>query len=412
MLPVIIIAELPSVPVTMRHFIVGTLFAAVAYGERPKVNARNTQITNESQCDCFFVDGKYPTFFSEYKFFDFRSLSRYAGVPDSITAFEDNSDAPTTSEYFSQDDWTDTWQLQGWDNRVGNGDELSKDANILMVNSPNNVYLEESDDDDTDSETFLTMRTKRLPGFQAAAEFESTTSDYEFLSIRILARTIGSPGACTAMFTYRDSDTLADVQEADIEILTSGPRDKIQYTNQPSYSIDGDTFPEATSNATMPNDLRWTDWVVHRLDWTPGHSTWYVNDEETASISFQVPRDPAHIHFNAWGNGGGWTGEMPVYDEAYFQIQWIQMVFNRTTAGESKEHRRSRSALGSSERRLKEREDSGSNCQVVCSIDEVDDPADVSVLWESEGLRTIHRSLEQPLFSLVLIALVTMARWH
>ena len=52
------------------------------------------------------------------------------------------------------------------------------------------------------------------------------------------------------MFTYRDSDTLADVQEADIEFLTKGPRNKIQYTNQPSYSDDGDTFPEATRNAS------------------------------------------------------------------------------------------------------------------------------------------------------------------
>ena len=397
----------------MRQFIVGTLLAAVANGERERHRARDAQTTDQSQCDCFFVDGTYPAFFSEYKFFDFRSLPKYAGVPDSITSLEDNSIASATSEYFSNDDWTGTWQLQGWDNRVGDGDELSKDATLVMVNSPNNVYLEESGDDDTDSETFLTMRTKRLPGFQTAAEFESTTSDYEFLSIRILARTIGSPGACTAMFTYRDSGTLADVQEADIEILTSGPRNKIQYTNQPSYSIDGDTFPEATSNGTMPEDLRWTDWVVHRLDWTPGHSTWYVNDEETASISFQAPRDPAHIHFNAWSNGGGWTGTMPMYDEAFFQIQWIQMVFNRTSAGgDSSEKKRSLDTSRPVGERLNRREDSESSCQVVCSIDDVSDPGDISVLWESKAPRGIHRSLEHTVLGLILVALVSMYCWH
>lgn len=390
------------------RFLASVLLVALALASSPGVpilaRATHHRRSTESDCDCFVINGSRPTYFSEHMFFDFRDLGDYAGVPDSIIASaEENSNSPPTSDYFTQDDWASIWQIQGWDNRVGNGDRLSNGATTLMVNTPNNVYIQESDDDETGSDTFLTLRTKRLPDFQSAAEFQTTTSDYHFVSLRVLARTVGSPGACTAIFTYRDSDTLAEVQEADIEILTGGPRDLIQYTNQPSYSTDGETFPEATSNTTMPGDLRWTDWVVHRLDWTPGQSTWYVNGEETASIQFQTPRDPSQIHFNAWSNGNGWTGKMPVYDEAFLQIQWIQLVFNRTDEG-AEDRRRALYDPAAGVEVLGKRDDAGSGCSVVCSIDEVDDPGEVSVLWEGKASTRVGDSR----YLVTILALVLM----
>lgn len=390
----------------MRLLALSFLLATLATSERIVLNARDSD-ADQGDCECFLTNGSHPTYFSEHMFFDFRSLSDYAGVPDPLADGEEAGDAPPTSDYFSGDEWTNTWQIQGWDNRVGNGDSLSNDATVLMVNSPNSIYIQGSNDDGTDSETFLTMRTKRMPDYQTAAEFQTTTSDYQFLSLRILARTIGSPGACTAMFTYRDSETLADVQEADIEILTSGPRNMIQYTNQPSYSEDGETFPEATSNATMPAGLRWTDWVVHRLDWTPEQSTWYVNGEETASIAFQTPRDTAQIHFNAWSNGNGWTGKMPVYDEAYLQIQWIEMVFNRTGDGGE----RKRAVLDTEAQGLGRRDSSDSGCNVVCSIDEVNAVGEEEVLWEGMAVAQGH-DLRRVAVHLLLIISVVLYGWH
>lgn len=388
------------------------LILALASSQRvlPRVRAAHSRRSTESDCDCFLINGSNPTYYNEHMFFDFRDLNDYAGVPGSITSSAtDNSNAPPTSDYFSEDDWTSVWQLQGWDNRVGNGDKLSNGATTLMVNTPNNVYIQESgDDDDTDSDTFLTLRTKRLPDFQSAAEFQTTTSDYHFVSLRVLARTVGSPGACTAIFTYRDADKLADVQEADIEILTGGPRDLVQYTNQPSYSTDGDTFPEATSNTTMPGDLRWTEWVVHRLDWTPEESIWYVNGEQTARIAFQTPKDPAQIHFNAWSNGNSWTGKMPLYDEAFLQIQWIQLVFNRTDDGGGGDRRRAVTSVGGG---LGRRDDSEGGCSVVCSVDDVDSPGDISVLWEGKASARIGGSRDL-MVSGLLVLVVLVFRLH
>lgn len=351
------------------------------------------QEMDPDECGCFLTNGSDPAYYSERMFFDFRSLGEHAGVPDVETSPGDSATSELTSEYFDGDAWADVWDIQGWDNRRDDG-TLTKDAKFLMVNSPNNVYIQENDDDDADSDTFLTLRTKRLPKFQSAAEIESSSGDYRFVSYRMLARAVGSPGACAAMFTYRDSDDLADVQEADIEILTGGPRDRIQYTNQPSYTDDGSgrSLPEATRNASLPRGRRWTEWAVHRLDWTPRRSTWYVDGDEAASIAFQVPRDPSHIHLNAWGDGGSWTGAMPVYDEAYLQIQWIEMVYNTTRGADDDGDDNDDDGDGDGKKRARraKRDDDDDNdeqCSVVCSID--GGQAGVpTLMWESTGSRS------------------------
>lgn len=336
---------------------------------------------DNANCDCFLTNGTNAAYYAQHMFFDFRTLSEYAGVPKQVANASRTDLAAPSSDYFTSDDWTDVWDIQSWDNSEGGG-KLSGDASVLMVNSPENIYIQESDNDGTDAATFLTMRTKRLHGFQTAAEFESTASDYHYVSLRMFARTTGSPGAVSAMFTYRASDTLADVQEADIEILTDGPRDRIQYTNQPSYTDDSDSQgdnPEATRNATLPRGLRWTDWAVHRLDWTPERSVWYVNGEEVASIAFQTPKDPAGLNFNVWSDGGSWSGNMSLHGEAFQQIQWIEVVYN--TTGEDARRRFGEDLVSGG--RLGRRGDNADGCRVVCSIDERDEMGSVAVLWES-----------------------------
>lgn len=345
--------------------------------------AEGPQPVDETDCDCFLINGSNPTYYAQHMFFDFRSLSEFAGVPDVLTDSATASLAPPSSDYFSSDNWTSVWEIQSWDNLIGHNDELTKGNTVLMVNSPNNVFLEKNDDEDAASDTYMTMRTKRLPEFQTAAEFGST-DEYLYVSLRMLARTTGSPGAVTAMFTYRDAKELADVQESDIEFLTSGSRDIIHYTNQPSYSLDGETFSEATRNATVPDGgPDWTEWMVHRLDWMPDRCVWYVNGEETANISFQTPRDPSQIIFNAWSNGGYWSGNMSTYDETYLQIQWVEMVFNSTDEdGGSKKRSNGGSGLFGRLKRSDKRYRS-----YVCSIDEADEAGAVTMLWDNPAAR-------------------------
>lgn len=93
---------------------------------------------------------------------------------------------------------------------------------------------ETSNDDHPDYNTDLTLSTARQPTFQSAAEIDSQNANFHHLSARFLVRVVGSPGACAGMFTYFAGTSPESVQEADIEILTSGPRNAVQYTNQPS----------------------------------------------------------------------------------------------------------------------------------------------------------------------------------
>ncbi|KAH7272884.1 hypothetical protein FSOLCH5_003174 [Fusarium solani] len=339
--------------------------------------------TGDDECDCYLTNGTNSAYYSQHKFFDFRDLGKYAGVPDVIKNASETGDI--TSDYFESDDWNDSWGIQDWSNRKSGGVSLSGDASVLMVNSPNNIYIEKNEDDDAASDTFLTMRTVRLKDFQTAAEFESV-STYHYLSLRMLARVTGSAGACMAMFTYLEGDELADVQEADIEILTHDPKNRIQYTNQPSFTDDGDEVPKATRNGTLPKGLGWDDWVVHRLDWTPARSVWYVAGQEVASIEFQTPKDPAQVLFNAWSDGGSWSGNMSLNGAAYMQIQWIEMVYNGTDSeGSDKRSLDGHSETGHVERRgmLAPREDDENGCKAVCSIDDVDEAGKTKVLWKS-----------------------------
>ncbi|EKJ78121.1 hypothetical protein NXS19_011606 [Fusarium pseudograminearum] len=338
--------------------------------------------TDNDECNCYLTNGSNSAYYSHHKFYDFRSLVKYAQVPSPIRNFSRKTGV--TSDYFKSDTWDNTWSIQDWNNRGKGGVSLSGDATVYMANSPSNIYIQKNGDDDAASDTFLTMRTMRMPGFQSAAEFESV-STYHYVSVRMLARVTGGAGACMALFTYLEGEDLADVQEADIEILTRDPKTRIQYTNQPSFTDDGDDIPKATRNGTLPKGFGWDDWVVHRLDWTPKRSVWYVQGEEVASIEFQKPKDPAQIILNAWSDGGSWSGNMSLGDAAYMQIQWIDMVYNTTKDSEDKRSldvdmlKRSNGRESS----LFRRGDNDDGCRVVCSIDDVDKAGEAKVLSKS-----------------------------
>lgn len=351
-------------------------------------------LTDDSQCGCYLANDTEHTYFTEHRFFDFRSLSQYVNEPEVIGDFDSSAGAPVTSDYFKTPEWTDFWLMGTWNNTA---DSARPDASVDMVNSPNNIYISPNTDSkeeaDHPSDTYLSLRTQRLSNFQTAAEIESSSSHFQYLSLRMLARTVGSPGAITAMFTYRGGSSLAQVQESDLEIRTSDPRNLLHYTNQPAYTDAGVVIPDATRNATMPGGRDWSSWAVHRLDWTPGLSTWYVDDEEVASIAFQAPTDESNIILNAWSDGGGWTGDMTVFDAAFLQVQWLEVVFNNSETVARSQYKK-RNFL---HRRYAANNDTvgGGNgtangtvagCVAVCSVDRSPEVGKPVMLWNNAGV--------------------------
>ncbi|PQE23751.1 hypothetical protein CJF30_00008739 [Rutstroemia sp. NJR-2017a BBW] len=340
----------------------------------------NAQKQNGEECTCFRTNGHSSGYFTSHRFHDFRNVQSGGDIPDLITDATNSSLVGATSDFFLGDAWTSDWTIQSWTNADSRADS---DATVLMVNSPNNVYIETSTDNDSSYSTYLTLRTARLADFQSAAEFDSTEQNFHHLSARFLARVTGSAGACAGLFTYLSS---SPVQEADIEILTSGPRNRVQYTNQPSLNKHGDVETKATVNGTQ--DLDWSEWNIYRMDWMPKMTSWYVNGISVANISYHTPKDPAGLIINMWGDGGSWTGEMEEFDRAMLNIQWMEVAFNVSGdyGGKSKRGVDGEERMGWVERRgLEKRKSKG--CEVVCSLDEdVNVTGTPALLYNNTGM--------------------------
>ncbi|CAK7239245.1 MAG: hypothetical protein STHCBS139747_000674 [Sporothrix thermara] len=347
----------------------------------------------DSACDCYATNGSDAAYFTHHTFYDFRSLAAFQGTPELVADARDTANAAATSAYFVSSSFTSFWQPQNWNSSSSSSSSAAGAEDVLRINSLNNIYIAPNTDADNASATWLTLRTARQQSFQSAAELVSQRSTFHFLSMRMLARTVGSPGGCMGMFTYRDgsgeSDSSgstsgstggstggSDIQEADLEVLTKYPRGHVQCTNQPSLDGSGQLIAAATQNATLPDGLGWDDWVVYRLDWTPRRSTWYANGQQLASIAFQTPRAPTSIHINAWSDGGKWTGRMVPGTEAHLQIQWWEVLYNATDA--SHDAGAAASSSSSSSRKWEE------SCSAVCSID-ADGPPGQAILLSING---------------------------
>ncbi|TVY43229.1 hypothetical protein LOCC1_G005441, partial [Lachnellula occidentalis] len=154
-------------------------------------------------------------------------------------------------------------------------------------------------------------------------------------------------------------------------------RNAIQYTNQPSQNPQtGDAIPQATRNVSLPHGQDWTAWNTYRVDWMPGLTSWYVNGVSVADIGFQTPRDPAGLCVNIWSDGGPWAGNMSIYDEAFLQIQWVEVVFN--TSGPI--------AGPTDKRELVERKgEEEKGCKVVCGVDKGVNVTGTPVVLSSEA---------------------------
>lgn len=361
------------------------------------------QKDNAAECDCFKTNGSSSAYFAYHQFFDYRSIDpSLASTPPVLQSASESTNASDTSKYFSNVTWTQNWQAATWSNSDYLGTSGS-DASVLMLNSKNNIYISSETNLHEGYTTLLTLRTARTEDFQSAGEIDSVKQNFEYMSVRYLARVYGNLGGCAGLFTYRCPDshcssTSTSVEEADIEILTRDPLNVVQYTNQPSESPSGKTLTAATRNGTLQTGT-WSDWNEYRYDWTPGLSTWYVNGTESASIGFQAPKNPTGLILNMWGDGGSWTGNMSVGAAAYLQLQWIDFVYNTsgTLAGASQ-------ARGDKSRLSEKRE---SSCKSVCSI-EGNPQRGTPVLISTSG--AISRSNEQKTSRLILVLTITLLK--
>jgi hypothetical protein len=200
---------------------------------------------------------------------------------------------------------------------------------LLQGIAKHDIIANESDSE-VNYTSYLSLNTQRVDDeTQDAGEITFKEFNASYASMRVGGRVRGAPGVVAGIFTY-----LNDTQESDIEIFTRVPRQYIQYSNQPASTGEPNwaEIPGATVNVTMPHTKKYTDWHVHRLDWTPGRSVFFLDDEQTNTTTLHVPvaDPPSGLYIDMWSANSTWTGSMAIGKQATFDILWIELLFNTT----------------------------------------------------------------------------------
>ncbi|EEA28895.1 hypothetical protein EYB25_000192 [Talaromyces marneffei] len=319
-------------------------------------------------CDCYSVSGSDPGHFQHHKFWDFRQVPLNAlAVKDfqfqpvtqaDASAIHQNKDFNAAPILLKDTPFAADWLIQDWQR---SGSLLFP---IPIANSNKNAFLTRSLAGGT---SFLAMRTKRFEKYSSTAEIETGIQNFMHVSFRVRLRILGndepilsppllennafgkrndemtdmriqedplaqriaarlppSTGACVGIFTF-----FSRTSESDIEILTSDPPNRAHYANQPDYDpIRNVVIPG--SQVAVDSHVPWTTWSTYRLDWFPGMSRWYVENQLQASLAYGIPVDPSRLIVNIWSDGGLWSGNLTVGNSVHLGIEWIEIAYNLT----------------------------------------------------------------------------------
>jgi beta-glucanase (GH16 family) len=117
-------------------------------------------------------------------------------------------------------------------------------------------------------------------------------------------------------------------------MFTRTPTNYINYSNQPASSGEPKwiPIPGASVNRTLPIGLSYADWHVHRLDWTKDRTVFFVDNTVVNTTTLNVPviTPPSKIYLDMWSSASDWTGSMQIGNNASFDIQWVELLFNST----------------------------------------------------------------------------------
>ncbi|KAA8914609.1 concanavalin A-like lectin/glucanase domain-containing protein [Sphaerosporella brunnea] len=324
-------------------------------------------------CSCYLTSTH--DLFNTYRVHDFRRLPVPASIPalpsqlpPTVTDSTSHSSIPIGTRqqgFLTSKEWASSWDIQTW------GKGVSNETKYKMWNSLSSVYIDYENTTTTTTtgkvRTRLVLKTRRFEGFQISAEVENLQKNLLHASTRIRARVLGDSGAVAGLFYYRN-----DNNESDIEILTRDEASAIWYSNQPVLDSAGNQIPNASTRADLiTNNLTdgtqltskrspefsWSDWHTHRIDWTAGKSSWFVDGNHVLDKTYGVPTATAYLVLNMWSDGGVWSGVMDVGKEARLEIEWIEMAFN--TSDEE--------GMGKRER---EPGQGGDGCRKLCVVDD------------------------------------------
>ncbi|USP74896.1 glycoside hydrolase family 16 protein [Curvularia clavata] len=278
-------------------------------------------------CTRFSTNGSAAATYNFHRFYDFRNLAEcFIGDAEKLPGSGNDCSPSVTSNGQSKiiagSPWSADWDARYWLKPA------VKNGTIDMRYSPSSVSISRDKDGSIEHNTYLSLHTMRLEnGTQLASQLESNEYNVTYASIRMSGRIRGASGAVAGFFTYHN-----DTAESDIEIPTGSTRNEMHCSNQPTTDpetavpIHGSTF-----NVSTGDEQPTSGWNDYRLDWVQDRSVWYVNGKQSAETTVNVPDAESTIILNVWSNGGNFSGRMNFNEEAWFDIQWVELLFNIST---------------------------------------------------------------------------------
>jgi hypothetical protein len=289
-----------------------------------------------ADCTQFTTNGSTAANYEFYRFYDFRNIDN---TGDESTFAASNERCKT----FSSAPWNTGWNSRSW------ARPATRDLYIDMDYVPSGVFISQllllllllhqvlyttgnNTDASQEFSTYLTLYTTRLPnGTQLAAALDYSEYNVTHASIRMSARVHGGSGAVAGLFTYYN-----DTTESDIEVLTRDPEAQVRYSNQPTADPQTEEpIPGSSYNVSLASGRSTSTWNDYRLDLVPGRSAWYANGAQTATTEVNVPDTASKVTLNSWSNGGTFSGRMEIGEEAWFDVQWIELLFNTSSSADS-----------------------------------------------------------------------------
>ncbi|KAF1830396.1 concanavalin A-like lectin/glucanase [Decorospora gaudefroyi] len=278
-----------------------------------------------AECTRFSTNGSTAATYQFHRFYDFRNLHESLSRIATSTSLNDAIPNSASSKIISAAPWGSGWNARKWFRPAPRKDTVD------MQYTPSSISISEVSEPSQEDSTCLSLHTTRLPnGTQLASELQFTEYNVTYASIRMSARIHGVSGAIAGFFTYRN-----DTAESDIELPTGGAANSVHFSNQPTTNPSTDApIQGSTFNVSLSADQPTSTWNNYRLDWVKGRSAWYVNGVQSADTEVNVPDAESMIILNLWSNGGNFSGRMDTGGEAWFDIQWVELLFNATAGSE------------------------------------------------------------------------------
>jgi hypothetical protein len=248
-------------------------------------------------CECYVTIGPDPGYFQHFLFYDFRKQA----VPESrnirVMPPSANASGPLGLAYTSKDSilfddhFRDHWLFSPFVHPA------SSKAPLTYINVVQNAFI----------------------------YYNETVGPDPVLILRT-TRNLDSQSVCG--ITSRDENIIAVTARSRTRMLPSSESGAHAGLTM-FHNLDGD-FSNVTKAYLDTTNLNPFTWGVHRLDYLyPNSSAWYNERPVRAFTDFRHP-GRRQISLNIWSDGGLFTGNMSVGDEAYLAVEWFMIAYNNT----------------------------------------------------------------------------------